>query len=214
MKIFNIKWETDTAGPSPDQNKRIELFLKGCKKAEDGNACPGCFNHELWDSSATIEHTPEEIVATLKKYSSSRFITIGGGEPTDQMEDLIALLRRLKHEGYHTLVYTYHPVETRLFIEKDHMFQELAYHADMIISGPYKKEHHQHKPELGDGFYSSIGSSNQIVWDVTKCIDTFTLKHAEYYPCSALDGLALREDHQLIIIAKPKEHQEEVCINE
>lgn len=214
MKIFNVNWETDTAGPSPYGNKRIELFLKGCKKAEDGNPCPGCFNKELWDSSAGIEHTPEQIVKTLKKFSPSRFITIGGGEPTDQMSDLIALLRRLKFEGYHTLVYTYQPVETRLFIEKDHDFQQLAYHADMIISGPYKKCFHQHDPECGDGFYSSIGSSNQVVWDMSKCIDTFTLKHAEYYACSVLDGLALREDHELIFITKPEKSQQEVYMNE
>ena len=83
LKVFDIKFDITTAGPSPlDNNRRIELFLLGCDKAMCGHPCPGCFNKKLWDANLAqhscdidslanwiIERTPIE----------ERYITIGGG---------------------------------------------------------------------------------------------------------------------------------------
>ena len=51
LRIFDIKWQVKTAGPSPNENKRIEVFLLGCDKAMQGNPCKGCFNSVTWDKS-------------------------------------------------------------------------------------------------------------------------------------------------------------------
>ena len=51
LKVFDIKFDVTTAGPSPNDNKRIELFLLGCDKAMRGDPCEGCFNRRLWDSN-------------------------------------------------------------------------------------------------------------------------------------------------------------------
>ena len=108
IKIFDIKWSTKTAGPSPYNNERTELFFFGCKKALEGNPCIGCFNPDLWDCSKAIyDYTPEEIAFKIKEYAPNKYITIGGGEPTDQIDGLIELTRLLKAMDFNIMVYTY-----------------------------------------------------------------------------------------------------------
>ena len=80
LSIFDIKLEATTAGPSPDNNKRTEVFLLGCKKAHQGDPCPGCFNSITWDTSR-VEFTrdPVELAAFLNEITPNKYITIGGG---------------------------------------------------------------------------------------------------------------------------------------
>ena len=80
LSVFDIKLEATTAGPSPDNNKRTEVFLLGCKKAQQGNPCPGCFNSITWDTSR-VEFTrdPVELAAFLNEITPNKYITIGGG---------------------------------------------------------------------------------------------------------------------------------------
>ena len=33
LKVFDVKWTSITAGPSPDSNRRTEIFLWGCNIA-------------------------------------------------------------------------------------------------------------------------------------------------------------------------------------
>ena len=40
IRLFDISWKCKTAGPSPINNERIEVFLLGCKKAAIGHPCP------------------------------------------------------------------------------------------------------------------------------------------------------------------------------
>ena len=51
LKVFDIRFDVTTAGPSPINNRRIELFLLGCDKAMKGQPCKGCFNSKLWDAN-------------------------------------------------------------------------------------------------------------------------------------------------------------------
>ena len=73
LKVFDIRFDVTTAGPSPNGNKRIELFLLGCDKAMSGHPCKGCFNSKLWNANKAkhsfdpvelanwiIERTPEK----------------------------------------------------------------------------------------------------------------------------------------------------------
>ena len=48
VKIYDVKWTSQNAGPSPDNNKRTEVFLFGCSKAANGNPCRECFNPMIW----------------------------------------------------------------------------------------------------------------------------------------------------------------------
>ena len=179
LKVFDIKFDVQTAGPSPNENKRIELFLLGCDKAMRGDACEGCFNRRLWDSSIAqfacdttalaewiIERTPE----------NERYITIGGAEPTFQIDHLIPFCKILKQAGFHIMMYTYRELlhefnisnkeyKTPNKIDKQKWIALLE-NIDMVVDGPFMKEYRLYQDNAQDGFLSSIGSGNQKIWDI------------------------------------------------
>ena len=80
LKVFDIKLKATTAGPSPDNNQRVELFLLGCKKACNGDACLGCFNSITWDANkAEFSWDPAEVAERINVMAPNKYVTIGGG---------------------------------------------------------------------------------------------------------------------------------------
>ena len=122
LKIFDMRTNVTTAGPSPNNNERIELFLLGCRKAYSGNPCKGCFNSALWDhNKAEFSRDPIELaqwfIESIPK--DRRYITIGGGEPTDQIEALIPFCKLLHENGFHIMMYTWR--------ELNHLFHAIQH---------------------------------------------------------------------------------------
>ena len=188
LKVFDIRWRTDTAGPSPNNNERVEVFLLGCKKAMNGNPCVGCFNSPTWDDSiAKFSQDPIALADFIASTTTSRYLTIGGGEPTDQIESLIPFAKRLKEHGFHIMMYTWRSLKSIINEAKEiaisvyvdpvpsnknfsrgfiHNFKELLKHLDILVDGEFKQNECLYQEELGDGMLSSIGSGNQIIWDI------------------------------------------------
>lgn len=196
IKLFGVKWDVNTAGPSPDKNKRTEIFFFGCNRAVNGNPCKGCFNNALWDNSiATFSYTVEEIVNNIKLHASNKYVTIGGGEPTDQIVGLVELVSALKKEGFHVIIYTWRSLPELLAetSEKALYARHLLDSADMIIDGEFKIGERLYDDSKGDGLLSSVGSGNQIIWDI---------KSKEGYAMRDLDAIALDEDDRLIYFLK------------
>ena len=179
LKVFDIKFDVTTAGPSPNNNKRIELFLLGCDKAMRGDACPGCFNRRLWDANIAefacdINSLAEWIIE--KTPENERYITIGGAEPTFQIDYLIPFCKILKRAGFHIMIYTYRELLHELYISNKKYtvpkripttkWFALLENIDMIVDGPFMQEYKLYKEDEGDGFLSSIGSGNQRIWDI------------------------------------------------
>lgn len=158
ISLFDICWDRTTAGPSPDHNKRTEIFFAGCHKAFSGHPCPGCFNPKLWDQSCGRRVTPQDIVNRVVRFANNKYVTICGGEPTDQMEGLIELCRLLKQHGFHILVYTWKQYED-LYHAKDS--RRLFSYIDMMIDGVYDETKRSYIDNGSDGIHSSIGSDNQ-----------------------------------------------------
>lgn len=83
INIFNVRWSVDTAGPSPLNNVRTEIFLEGCKKAIEGNPCKGCFNSSTWIHGRSTPQDPVKVASHIAN-NCNGYVTIGGGEPTDR----------------------------------------------------------------------------------------------------------------------------------
>lgn len=182
LKVFDVKLEVTTAGPSPFSNKRTELFLLGCKKAMCGDACPGCFNSVTWDDSkAKFSHDPIELAAKLNEVCPNKYITIGGGQPDDQIDDLIILTKELKQKyNFHIMMYTWRDVQFILkgYKTKDSQnnnnkyfispskFKELTKYIDIIVDGEFDPEQCLYDDAAADGLISSIGSGNQKIWNM------------------------------------------------
>lgn len=211
--LRDCNWAVKTAGPSPDENRRTELFLLGCNKAMLGNPCKGCFNSTTWDASkAEWSHDPIKMAEHINNCAPNKYITIGGGEPTDQIENLIILCKELKKYGFHIMMYTWRNLEYELslFWHKTFPYEYtksinewilLLKYVDIIVDGEYKEELRLWDGTKEDGLISSIGSGNQIVWDIRDKIG---------YAMKDIVALYLREierpdDLQYVIKNKAKE---------
>lgn len=222
LRIFDIKWRTDTAGPSPNNNERIEVFLLGCDKAMKGNPCKGCFNSITWDKSkAEYSWDPIELADMINEGCdpNNKYITIGGGEPTDQIDKLIPFTKKLKEHGFHIMMYTWRDLKHELDLIFNHhvtayygtssiekldfaeKMWELTHHLDIIVDGEYKQEERLYQQELGDGMLSSIGSGNQRVWDI-KAMNERAIAISRY-AMRDLAGLYIKPDtNDLVYITK------------
>lgn len=203
--LRDCNWSVKTAGPSPDDNNRTELFLLGCKKAMSGNPCKGCFNSTTWDKSkAQWSHDPIKMAKHINDCAPNKYITIGGGEPTDQLDNLIILTKELKKYGFHIMMYTwkdlkgiinhpytsfenatekinknsagYYVLESTYFSTK---VRELLKYVDIIVDGEYKEELRLWDGTKEDGLVSSVGSGNQIIWDIKDKIG-YAMKDIDY----------------------------------
>lgn len=208
IKLRECNWSVKTAGPSPDDNNRTELFLLGCKKAMSGNPCKGCFNSSTWDvSKALWTHDPKLMAEHINNNAPNKYITIGGGEPTDQIENLIILCKELKKYNFHIMIYTWKDLksilspytisvhkkgtiehETIYNSERDN-FLELLKYVDIVVDGQYKQEERLWDGSKEDGLLSSVGSGNQTIWNINEKIG---------YKMRDINKLYLNEQNKLI----------------
>jgi organic radical activating enzyme len=220
LKVFDIKFDVTTAGPSPNDNKRIELFLLGCDKAMRGDACEGCFNRRLWDSnlaefSCDIESLANWIIERTPE--NERYITIGGAEPTMQIDYLIPFCKMLKNAGFHIMIYTYRELLKEFKISNKEYnvpyridttkWIALLETIDMIVDGPFVQELKLYKEDYNDGFLSSIGSGNQRIWDINYFRK---YKKLRGYAMKDLSNIDLGFDNSLIYYVKLGSKQREV----
>ena len=179
--LRECNWSVKTAGPSPDENRRTELFLLGCNKAMNGNPCKGCFNTTTWNkNNAKWSHDPIKMAEHINNCAPNKYITIGGGEPTDQVDNLIILTRELKKYGFHIMMYTWRDLKRllRLNAISDNSFDEISIfrekviellnYIDIVVDGEYKEELRMWDGSKEDGLLSSVGSGNQIIWNIKK----------------------------------------------
>lgn len=225
IKLFNVTWSTDTAGVSPHNNMRTELFFKGCNKAISGNACRGCFNTKLWDNTAEYTYTPEEMANQIIKNAPNKYITIGGGEPTDQIDGLIELTKLLKKAGFHIMVYTWRSLEYTLSkcdslllgekIKDANFMQKMKLlldNIDMLVDGIYDEDKRLYDKDAGDGLLSSIGSGNQVVWDVRDYNKEKGLVAG--YRMEDLGGLYIKSNNDLVYILKEDKNPILLLVNQ
>lgn len=78
---------------------RSLLFVQGCDRH-----CAGCHNKSTWDLFGGYEIGINELAENIKCNCANRKLTITGGEPLLQYEDLIALITELN--GFDICVYT------------------------------------------------------------------------------------------------------------
>lgn len=198
MYIFNAIWNSDQAGPSRDNNKRSEIFMMGCKKARDGKPCEGCFNSVTWNYYDEAHYDNDYVVENIIKNSKTKNVTFVGGEPLDQIEDLIYVTGKLKEKGFHIIVFTWRKLQKILnndygnfSINKENMIKLIG-NIDILIDGEYKSKEHIFNINKKNGFNNAIGSGNQIIWD---------LKNMIGIPARELTGLKVNNNNDLVYLS-------------
>ena len=131
MYIDRILAPIETLGPG----RRLVIWTKGCTKH-----CPHCANPELWDTAAAKEYSVSDIVTIIRNvYRETKFdgITISGGDPLEQKEDILTLLEQVQDLTEDILVYTGYTLEEleRLWTEDE--IRRLKQYISVLIDGPY-----------------------------------------------------------------------------
>ena len=212
LKLFDVKWTSHTAGPSPyDNNARTELFLMGCEKARLGVPCKGCFNPRLWADIADARLlNPEDMAEHIAKFALNKFITIVGGEPLDQIGGLADLCYFLKQKGFHILVFTHYILKDILInvdiFEEPNAYTKFLHNIDVLVDGEYIAEERIYDEDLSDGLHNAVGSGNQIIWDFHE-YNKGNSSQVEGIPARHLLSLAVTKDGELHYLLKDEAYK-------
>ncbi len=144
MRISHWLCPTKAGGPG----ERLMLWLQGCRRG-----CPGCVSPELQPVDGGTYITPDllaDILGEEMRATGVQALTLSGGEPLDQIEEVVALLARLKPRD--CLLYTGYSLEEATAMPA---FPRLKQYLTVIITDPYIEA-------LNDG-RALRGSSNQRV---------------------------------------------------
>ena len=183
IAVFDIRYEIKNAGPSPHDNRRTELYFAGCDKAASGNPCKNCFNPMIWQRDKALVKSAQDFLDCLNKHNIPRFITLVGGEPTDQLDGLVEFGRLAKADGYHIILFSWHDVEWL----KAKLGDAVCYF-DIIIPGEYLESRRIYDESKDDGLHNMVGSRNQYIW---------LPKEGELAKAADLSSLALNKERVL-----------------
>lgn len=149
MRINNIIPDSKANGPGV----RYTIWVQGCSLC-----CKGCCNTDTWPANAGYEMSVDEIMRDIKQTPVGA-VSITGGEPLDQYDEVVELLghlQPLKGMGYHVLLtsgYVYEVIKE--------MFPRVLGHVDILVEGPFIED-------LVDKTPSWRGSTNQGIWYLTE----------------------------------------------
>ena len=148
MQIGRIKKQTKVEGPGT----RTAIWLQGCSIN-----CEDCCNQQFIPFNQGDIFTPEQL---LKEINDSEIegITILGGEPLDQHEELSRFFTLVKNETkLGIILFTGYDWPK---IEACNNYSQAIKNVDLVIAGPFKKE-------LSPDSRRWIGSSNQTTHFIT-----------------------------------------------
>ena len=125
MKIHSVIEGTRVNGPG----FRLGVWVQGCLRN-----CPGCFNAEACRMDGGRDVPVNELVrlALRQQYDG---ISVSGGEPFYQDDELARLLEECRRYGMNTLVYTGYTYK-ELSTAGKHALR----HCDYLIDGEYRRE--------------------------------------------------------------------------
>ncbi len=112
---------------------RFVLWTQGCSKG-----CKNCFNPETWSFEKYKLLTPLEIFELIKNSSVSG-VTITGGDPLEQPEELLELLILLESLNLSKgiILFTGFTIDE---INKDFLLRKSLGYIDVLIDGRFEKD--------------------------------------------------------------------------
>lgn len=151
LHVARVLYPVKTLGPG----QRIAVWLQGCSLH-----CPGCISPDLWERSGDTRITVSQFAQALLSVAQQQPVdglTVSGGEPFEQTEGLVSLLRLVKPQIGDVLVYTGRTCEQLAEQLPAPLWQEAQTLIDVLIDGPYMDERN-------DNMSALRGSNNQRIW--------------------------------------------------
>lgn len=203
MIISHWLYPVQVLGPG----NRLALWVQGCRRK-----CQGCISPELQDYSGTNYdvNTLSIIINTLMQTHNLDGITISGGEPFDQCDDLVELCSQLSTNDI--LVYTgYSDDELRCIYPADLTLTKIG----VIITSPYIEELNDNLPLRGSSNQEIIFLKNSLKNSYTSYLESshreqqlFVEDNAIYFAGIPLKGHAniIRDEINKVIKGERDEY--------
>jgi anaerobic ribonucleoside-triphosphate reductase activating protein len=142
---------------------RFVLWTQGCSKG-----CSECFNPETWSNNIFKEYSPRQIFELIKNFEVDG-ITISGGDPLEQEDELLELLMLLSSIRLSKGVILFTGF-TRAEISSNIIREECLRYIDVLIDGRYEKNLKVDFSLRGSSnqefyFFSDKISSSELVFD-------------------------------------------------
>ncbi len=152
---------------------RFVLWTQGCSKG-----CSECFNPETWSNNIYKEYSPRQIFELVKNFEVDG-ITISGGDPLEQEDELLELLMLLSSIRLSKGIILFTGF-TRAEISSNIIREECLRYIDVLIDGRYEKN-------LKVDF-SLRGSSNQEFYFFSNKVSMSELVFDQEIEISCLEG--------------------------
>ena len=147
-KFFNvahIEQDSFIYGPG----KRFVIWLQGCSLA-----CNGCWNKAMWSFSAKELIHREDLLKEIVGYKDIDGITILGGEPLHQAENVLWLANAVRNQtSLNVFLFTGYE---RCELERMGLLDQMLKIFDILVIGRYVQSYR-------DTTKKWIGSSNQEI---------------------------------------------------
>ena len=143
---------------------RIVIWTQGCS-----HNCYKCHNPQTHDFSKGKYYDIDELVDRIVKYPLKSGVTLSGGDPFFQKEEVLYLVKRLKEHKINIWAYTGFIYEDLL---KDKTWTEILENIDVLIDGPFIYKEY-------DPLLKFRGSKNQRIIDIKKSLNQNKVIEAE-----------------------------------
>lgn len=108
---------------------RIVIFVQGCERD-----CKGCHNLETQDPEGGFEISIDKLIDPICSNKIISGITLSGGEPFDQKEECLELVKAIKDRRPDLNVWAY---TGYLFEELLDSHKDLLEEIDVLVDGPF-----------------------------------------------------------------------------
>lgn len=149
MRVMNIIHDSVVDG----EGLRTVVFLAGCP-----HFCKGCHNPRSWNIKNGMEMTVDEVFDEVISNPLTN-VTLSGGEPFYQAEEVCRLAKALKSNGKNIWVYSGYMLEQLIHSNNPYQ-QELLTYCDVLVDGPFLLAER-------DLTLSFRGSKNQRIIDLS-----------------------------------------------
>lgn len=178
MNVAHIEEQSFIYGPGC----RFVIWTQGCSIR-----CKGCWNEAMWDFIPKIELSASQLFDKISQYKDSiDGITILGGEPLDQYDEILLLLQLCVKAGLSTMLFTGY--EIREITEKG--MESVIDVLDILITGRYEEKNRTVNHQW-------IGSTNQTILFLTDNYKNYKIIDSNYLE------IALENDGALTILGFP-----------
>ncbi len=123
MNVAHIEEQSYIYGPGC----RFVIWVQGCSLR-----CKGCWNSEMWSFNKRTEYSVNQLYEMVKN-ENVEGLTILGGEPLDQLDEVFALCQKCQTNGISTMVFTGYEISEIENINKS----AIKSVTDILITGRY-----------------------------------------------------------------------------